>query len=205
MAGMAVPPETPACPNDAGPYDAIVLAGGRARRLGGVDKAALEVAGSSSLDRVLDALAGAGTVVVVGPRRPTVRTVIWTHEQPRFGGPPAALAAGLLATHAPTVVVLACDAPLVDGPTVTRLVAAAGGRDGAWLVDPAGHDQYLAAAYRRGALGSVGSAPSLRAAVSGLDIARLVDTTGASQDMDDWAAVADVRSAAAARERPPAS
>jgi molybdopterin-guanine dinucleotide biosynthesis protein A len=199
MAGMAAQPGT-----SVGTYDAVVLAGGRARRLGGVDKAALEVAGSSSLDRVLDALAGAGTVVVVGPQRPTVRTVVWTREQPRFGGPPAALAAGLVETHAPTVVVLACDAPLVDRPTVSRLVAAASGHDGAWLVDPTGRDQYLVAAYRREALAGVGAAPSLRAAVSGLDIARLVDVTGASQDMDDWDAVADVRSTAAARERPPA-
>ncbi|MGW0901366.1 NTP transferase domain-containing protein, partial [Streptomyces goshikiensis] len=36
-------------------YDAIVLAGGAARRLGGVDKPALPVGARTLLDRVLDA------------------------------------------------------------------------------------------------------------------------------------------------------
>ncbi|MDP9398746.1 MAG: NTP transferase domain-containing protein, partial [Actinomycetota bacterium] len=57
------------------PYDAVVLAGGRARRLGGVDKPGLEVAGRSLLDRVLAACAGAGRTVIAGPQRPTARAV----------------------------------------------------------------------------------------------------------------------------------
>ncbi|MYU19520.1 NTP transferase domain-containing protein, partial [Streptomyces sp. SID8361] len=56
-----------------GAYDAVILAGGAARRLGGVDKPALRVGGRALLDRVLDACRGAGRTVVVGPRRPTVR------------------------------------------------------------------------------------------------------------------------------------
>ncbi|WP_438949006.1 NTP transferase domain-containing protein, partial [Streptomyces harbinensis] len=36
-------------------FDAIVLAGGAARRLGGADKAAVTVGGRPLLDRVLDA------------------------------------------------------------------------------------------------------------------------------------------------------
>jgi GTP:adenosylcobinamide-phosphate guanylyltransferase len=48
------------------PYVAIVLAGGRGTRLGGRDKAAVEVAGRSLLERALSAVAGAATVVVFG-------------------------------------------------------------------------------------------------------------------------------------------
>ncbi|MFZ2514092.1 MAG: NTP transferase domain-containing protein, partial [Candidatus Lutibacillus vidarii] len=40
-------------------HDAIVLAGGRGSRLGGVDKGAVPVAGRALLDRVLDAVSGA--------------------------------------------------------------------------------------------------------------------------------------------------
>ncbi|MEU9382801.1 NTP transferase domain-containing protein, partial [Streptomyces sp. NPDC048279] len=40
-------------------YDAIVLAGGAARRLGGADKPSVRVGGRPLLDRVLTACAGA--------------------------------------------------------------------------------------------------------------------------------------------------
>lgn len=47
-------------------YDAIVLAGGAAKRLGGADKPGVRVGGRALLDRVLGACTGAGTTVVVG-------------------------------------------------------------------------------------------------------------------------------------------
>jgi molybdopterin-guanine dinucleotide biosynthesis protein A len=75
--------------------DAIVLAGGRGARLGGVDKADLVVGGQTLLERALAATAGANRTVVVGPRRPTSRPVTWAREHPPGGGPVAALAAGL--------------------------------------------------------------------------------------------------------------
>jgi molybdopterin-guanine dinucleotide biosynthesis protein A len=81
-------------------YDALVLAGGAARRLGGTDKPALAVGGRMLLDRVLAACAAARTTVVVGPRRPTARPVLWTREEPAGGGPLPALAAGLAALDA---------------------------------------------------------------------------------------------------------
>ncbi|MFI1091674.1 molybdenum cofactor guanylyltransferase [Streptomyces sp. NPDC020917] len=81
-------------------YDALVLAGGAARRLGGTDKPALAVGGLMLLDRVLAACADARTTVVVGPRRPTARPVRWTREEPAGGGPLPALAAGLAALDA---------------------------------------------------------------------------------------------------------
>ena len=43
-------------------WDAVVLAGGRGSRLGGVDKATLELDGSTLLGRTLAALAGAARV-----------------------------------------------------------------------------------------------------------------------------------------------
>ncbi|ASO19812.1 molybdopterin-guanine dinucleotide biosynthesis protein A [Actinoalloteichus hoggarensis] len=102
------------------PIAAIVLAGGGGRRLGGLHKPALEVAGHTLLDRVLTALRGVRPVVVVGPVIPTRTEVYWTREQPHRGGPVAALAAGLdrLAEVSATI-----GAP--DGPTTARPPGAA--------------------------------------------------------------------------------
>ena len=52
-----------------GGFDAVVLAGGAARRLGGTDKPALRVDERTLLEHVVAAVAGAGRIVVVGPRR----------------------------------------------------------------------------------------------------------------------------------------
>jgi molybdopterin-guanine dinucleotide biosynthesis protein A len=116
-------------------YDAVVLAGGTARRLGGVDKAALDVRGRSLLSHALAAVAGAGTVVVVGDQTPTDRAVVFAREQPAYGGPVAAAYAGrdALGAAADLVVVLAVDMPGVTVETVDRLLAACGRDRGAAL------------------------------------------------------------------------
>ena len=149
-------------------FDAVVLAGGGGRRLGGVDKAGVVVAGQALLDRVLAACAGARRTVVVGVSRPTARPVEWTREDPPSGGPLAALAAGLARLevdfdgHSPApprvdrpVVVLATDLPWLAAADVGRLVRAledAPEADGALFADTAGRLQPLTAVYRSGRL-----------------------------------------------------
>ncbi|WP_030905629.1 NTP transferase domain-containing protein [Streptomyces sp. NRRL F-5126] len=131
-------------------YDAVVLAGGAARRLGGADKPAVRVGARSLLDRVLRACEGAAATVVVGGRRPTVRPVRWAREEPPGGGPVAALGAGLRCATAGTVLVLSADLPFLDHATVDALLdaLAAGQGEAALLVDAEGRDQPLVAAYR---------------------------------------------------------
>jgi molybdopterin-guanine dinucleotide biosynthesis protein A len=135
-------------------WDAVVLAGGSARRLGGADKPGVRVGGRALLDRVLSACAGAAATVVVADPRPTARPVRWVREDPPGGGPVAALDAGLRATAAPVVLVLSADLPFLDPATVTRLTSAlaASGAEGALLRDAEGRDQPLVAAYRAEAL-----------------------------------------------------
>ncbi|SFL18831.1 NTP transferase domain-containing protein [Streptomyces pini] len=111
-------------------YDAVVIAGGAARRLGGADKPALTVGGRTLLDRVLDACADAARTVVVGPRRPTARPVDWVREDPPGGGPLAALDAGLRRTGSGTVLVLSADLPFLTPATVRALLDAVHGTDG---------------------------------------------------------------------------
>ena len=133
-------------------YDAVVLAGGAARRLGGVDKPALVVGETSLLDRVLAAVGDAASTIVVGPARETARPVTWVREDPPGGGPVAALAAALAGVQSELVAVLAADLPFLDLAAVSRLRAAVGDGDGALLVDGDGRDQLLVGVWRTAAL-----------------------------------------------------
>ncbi|MPY80825.1 MAG: NTP transferase domain-containing protein [Actinophytocola sp.] len=136
----------------------IVLAGGSALRLSGVDKPMLSVGGIPLLRRVIDALSGARHIVVVGPPRDGIAGVHWTQEEPRGSGPVAALAAGLarcgeLGCHSGCdVAVLAGDLAGLAPDTVALLRAAIGDADGAVLVDPDGRRQWLVGVWRADAL-----------------------------------------------------
>lgn len=135
-------------------FSAVVLAGGTGARLGGADKATLPWRGRPLLEQALDALAAAREIVVVGDPVPTSRRVRFTREQPRLGGPAAAVLAGRDALVEPvdTLAVLACDMPLVTSATIGRLVEAAVGHDGSVLVAPARHEVPGRAASRQLAL-----------------------------------------------------
>jgi len=74
-------------------YDAVILAGGRARRLGGLDKPGLDVGARTLVENVVAAVPGARRVVVVGPER-GLRKVIGVREDPPGSGPVPALRAG---------------------------------------------------------------------------------------------------------------
>ncbi|MFJ8056893.1 NTP transferase domain-containing protein [Streptomyces sp. NPDC096142] len=160
--------EPPDAAHDAS-YDAVVLAGGAARRLGGADKPGLRVGGRALLDRVLGACADAGTIVVVADPRPTARPVRWAREEPPGAGPVAALDAGLRHTAAEAVVVLSADLPFLEPATVRSLLTAlrTSGADGALLTDADGRDQPLVAAYRASALRRELAALAPAASVSG--------------------------------------
>ncbi|MFG3099813.1 NTP transferase domain-containing protein [Streptomyces sp. NPDC048182] len=188
-------------------YDAVVLAGGAARRLGGVDKPGLRVGGRALLDRVLAACAGAGSTVVVADPRPTARPVTWAREEPPGGGPLPALAAGLRHVTAEHAVVLSADLPFLGAPTVGRLLSAlaAGDADGVLLSDADGRDQPLVAAYRtaalRRALAALAPGRAEPPELSGLPLRRLtgalrldrVPDALASFDCDTWEDIATAR------------
>jgi molybdopterin-guanine dinucleotide biosynthesis protein A len=141
------------------PFDAVILAGGGSRRMGGVDKMTLDVGGHQLLDRVLLSVRLASRVVVAGPSRELQvghPELCWVTEDPPGGGPVAGLAAGLellaQSDHAADVVaVLAGDLPFVDEDIVGRLQAALSADSqvvGAVLVDATGRDQPLISVWR---------------------------------------------------------
>ena len=133
-------------------YDGVVLAGGRARRMGGVAKPGLEVDGRRLIDVALDALSGAGTRVVAGGADPLPDGVLRVCEEPAGGGPVAGLAAALDVVTAPVVVVLAADLPFVAAEHVAQLLSALGAGTASLAVDAHGREQPLLAAYDAAAL-----------------------------------------------------
>lgn len=180
-------------------FDAVVLAGGGGIRLGGVDKALIEIGGVSLLGRALAAVHAAERIVAVGPRRRSELRVRWVREDPAGAGPVHALRAGLAHVAADIVVVLAVDHPLVTESTIAAVLDAAHGHDGAMVCDSGGHAQPLVGAYRRPVLEERILAldrtedTAVRELVIGLDLASVLDA-GAAMDCDTWEQVAAARS-----------
>src|SRR3954468_13835031 len=133
------------------PYTAVVLAGGKAARLGGQAKPQLEVGGRPMLATVLVAVADASAKVVVGPAQPVPAGVLLVREQPPGGGPVAALRAGLAEVSTDVVALLAGDLPFLTGALVAELRARLTA-DGVLVVDDGGRDQYLLGVWRTAAL-----------------------------------------------------
>jgi molybdenum cofactor guanylyltransferase len=138
-------------PDPLAPYAAVVLAGGRAARLGGRAKPQLEVGGRTMLETVLAAVADAAPRVVVGPPQPVPPGVRVVREQPPGGGPVAAMRAGLAVVDTDVVAVLAGDLPFVTSALVADLRARLTA-DGVLVVDDTGRDQYLLGVWRTAAL-----------------------------------------------------
>jgi molybdopterin-guanine dinucleotide biosynthesis protein A len=127
-------------------YDAVILAGGEARRLGGVDKPALTVGGRSLVENVIAAVADARRTIVAGPDRP-IPGVVFTREDPPRSGPVPALAAGLEHVTAPYVALFAGDLPFLTAAHVRALLGAVRPGAGAVMVDDDGREQWLASAW----------------------------------------------------------
>ena len=173
LAASELAAAVPAAAVPAEPFDAVILAGGRARRLGGADKPALMVGGRSMAASVLSAVADAARVIVVGPDRPELRALRpgdglrFVREEPPGSGPVPALRRGLAEVLAPWVAVLAADLPFLRPADVDRLRAASHGgagygpgdarnavthQYGALLVDDGGRPQWLAGCWRTAVL-----------------------------------------------------
>ena len=194
-------------------FDAVILAGGRSSRLGGVPKQNLTYNGDTLLHRAVAAAAGARVIAVVGPAEGDVPAgILRCREEPPFSGPAAAIAAGLseLRTSggpgARFTLVLACDMPgagpaviaLKDALRITEHSGAEGGggsRDGVVAVSEDGRRQPLAGFYSTAGLqhsvdeltakGSLINA-SVRALLASLDVQPVAVPAGSTADVDTW-------------------
>ncbi|HEU0205090.1 MAG TPA: NTP transferase domain-containing protein [Pseudolysinimonas sp.] len=177
-------------------FDAIVLAGGRGSRLGGVSKSDLRRDAVTLLELALRAATGARKVVVVGDVAAATGYTV-ARESPPHSGPVAAIAAGLGALAAGSrthTLVLACDVPgsaAAVRALQERIEHADEPADGVIAVDGEARDQYLVAVYSTSALAArFSSIPtrdaSMRQLVEGLALDRVLVPAGSTDDVDTW-------------------
>ncbi len=104
------------------PITALILAGGRATRMGGVDKSTILVGGETIFARQVRVLAPRVTEILVSGRpTPGYRVV---EDAIEGAGPLAGVAAGLAACTTPWLLVLAGDMPDITGALIDRIASA---------------------------------------------------------------------------------
>jgi molybdopterin-guanine dinucleotide biosynthesis protein A len=191
MSGVDI--ESSSVPGD---FDAIVLVGGAGSRLGGVDKAAVELAGRTLVSWPLEALREAQALAVVGETSaPLPSRAIRVVESPAGSGPAAATVAGLrgIPEHAEWTYLIACDLPGAAS-CVWRLAATdPADAEGVVIVDPTGRRQWLLGRYRSAALLAAADGlgdpanRSMRALLDGLRLTEVEPDQDVWRDVDTWA------------------
>ena len=110
---------------------AVILAGGRARRMGGVDKGLIEIAGKTMVERVAHTLKPQVAKVFINANRNQARYAalsgypVVPDSIADFAGPLSGMASVMQQTETPWLVSAPCDSPLVTGDLVSRLRHAA--------------------------------------------------------------------------------
>jgi len=108
---------------------AIILAGGLARRMGGVDKGLVKIAGKPMVQYALDVVTPLVQTVVINANRsieqyqhfgvPVITDILTGHQ-----GPLAGLSAGMSALKCDYVVMCPCDSPFLQSELVHALITA---------------------------------------------------------------------------------
>jgi molybdopterin-guanine dinucleotide biosynthesis protein A len=213
------PARRPVNPSRGMTCGAILLAGGRATRVGGAQKTLFEVGGETLLARAVRAVrdAGADPVVVAAPVLDDALDVAWVREEPAYGGPAAAIVAALdrsqLWRPEPEwVLVLACDLPRVDAAVALLRDAVAlvpADTDGVCLGDASSRPQWLTGVYRTRALRAASRAlpdrgrdAAVRALIDDLAVAVLAAPDDVTSDVDTWEDLERARAAVADRPSP---
>ena len=133
-------------------WTAAILAGGQARRLGGIDKSALGVGASSILERQLALLHGLTPHIVIVASDPSrVRAGDTRVVTDRIAGAGALGGLYTALMNAPTehVLVIGCDMPFLTAPFLTYLMERGLGADAAVPRDERGRHPLCASYARR--------------------------------------------------------
>ena len=105
----------------------LILAGGRASRMGGCDKGLVDWRGQALICHVLKALAPQVSQLYINANRnqeqyaELCKCQVLADALPDFQGPLTGIAAGLAVVATPYVVVVPCDAPRLPDDLVARL------------------------------------------------------------------------------------
>ncbi|WP_429151808.1 molybdenum cofactor guanylyltransferase MobA [Aeromonas hydrophila] len=110
------------------PVSAVVLAGGRATRMGGADKGWVELAGRPLIDHVLDRLRPQVDEILINANRSQARyqalAPVIGDDNPDYLGPLAGMQAGLAAARHDWVLFVPCDGPALPCDLMARFRAA---------------------------------------------------------------------------------
>ncbi|NCF25395.1 MAG: molybdenum cofactor guanylyltransferase [Gammaproteobacteria bacterium] len=107
----------------------VILAGGRATRMGGVDKGLVPISGRPMIAWVIDALRPQVADVLINANRSVDRYREFGCEvvddgDSDFRGPLAGMVSGMRAARTPYIAVVPCDSPLIGAELVQRLYGA---------------------------------------------------------------------------------
>ncbi|MDZ7753707.1 MAG: molybdenum cofactor guanylyltransferase MobA [Gammaproteobacteria bacterium] len=108
---------------------ALVLAGGRGRRMGGRDKGLVELRGRPLVAHVVEAIAPQVEKVLINANRNRDRYAAFgwpvvSDALTDYQGPLAGFAVGMAASHTPLLLTLPCDGPMVAPDLAARLAVA---------------------------------------------------------------------------------
>ena len=127
-------PLAPPVPPAPAAITGLILAGGRARRMGGEDKGLIPLAGRPLIAWVIDALAPQVGRILISANRNQAAYAAFGHpvigdeavgaELAGFQGPLAGIAAAMTRMETPWLLTLPCDAPLAPADLASRLAAA---------------------------------------------------------------------------------
>lgn len=133
-------------PDTLPPCSVLILAGGRGQRMGGRDKGLLEWRGEPLVEHLYRTVRPLSDDLVISCNRNQQRYRAYADQlvsdaEVDFPGPLAGVIAGLEVARHAWVVVLACDAPLVDPALIHDLRRLAHARDAAAMVRQGGYWQ----------------------------------------------------------------
>lgn len=113
------------------PFDitGVVLAGGRARRMGGQDKGLVTLAGRPMVEHVLEVLRPQVGTILINANRNAARYAQYGYpvvadRDGDFSGPLAGMASAMAEAPTPFIVTVPCDGPLLAADLVSRLTLA---------------------------------------------------------------------------------
>ncbi|MGL5361066.1 MAG: molybdenum cofactor guanylyltransferase MobA [Shewanella sp.] len=109
--------------------DAVILAGGMARRMGGDDKGLVELNGKAMIEHTIDRIKPQVKEILINANRNQTRYAefgfkVISDEITGFLGPLAGMISALGETDADYLLVVPCDCPLLPEDLVARLLAA---------------------------------------------------------------------------------
>ena len=108
------------------PITGVILAGGRGRRMGGVDKGLQDLHGRPMVQWVINRLAPQVTHLLINANRNLERYAefgypVFSDEMPDYAGPLAGIQMALTHATTPLVATVPCDSPWLPADLVARL------------------------------------------------------------------------------------